>query len=408
MNKADFFAQARTDLSGPLSGVSVLEATTTWAGPMCGCLLADFGADVIKIEPPHGDVSRFLPPFLPGTNPPLSFMHGSVNRNKRSLVLDLRHEQGRELFLKLAAETDVIVENFRPGKLDRRGLGYQGVRQVNPDIIYVSISGFGQFGAHTGRAGYDVLAQAHSGFLSLSGEPQGEPIKPPTFLSDDLGGLHGALAAVAAIRHRDRTGEGQFIDIALLDSLLFQSNGNLALAAMDVELPRTGNEFVFNAPSNLYRCRDGYVMLVILVDHHWKLLAPLIGRPELADDPAYAGNAARIERRAELNGMLQQWFAARTLEEATDILEDQGLAFAPVRTYAQSAHDPHVIQRDMLQTTEQDGTAQVHVGPAAKMSRTPLKVRSAAPALGQHTEEILDQLGIDAQTRSGLREAKVI
>jgi formyl-CoA transferase len=408
MNKADFFAQARTDLSGPLSGVSVLEATTTWAGPMCGCLLADFGADVIKIEPPHGDVSRFLPPFLPGTNPPLSFMHASVNRNKRSLVLDLRHEQGRELFLKLAAETDVIVENFRPGKLDRRGLGYQGVRQVNPDIIYVSISGFGQFGAHTGRAGYDVLAQAHSGFLSLSGEPQGEPIKPPTFLSDDLGGLHGALAAVAAIRHRDRTGEGQFIDIALLDSLLFQSNGNLALAAMDVELPRTGNEFVFNAPSNLYRCRDGYVMLVILVDHHWKLLAPLIGRPELADDPAYAGNAARIERRAELNGMLQQWFAARTLEEATDILEDQGLAFAPVRTYAQSAHDPHVIQRDMLQTTEQDGTAQVHVGPAAKMSRTPLKVRSAAPALGQHTEEILDQLGIDAQTRSGLREAKVI
>jgi len=408
MNKADFFADARTDLSGPLSGVTVLEVTTTWAGPMCGCLLADLGADVVKVEPPHGDVSRYLPPFLPGTNPPLSFMHASVNRNKRSVVMDLRQAQGRELFLKLAAAVDVIVENFRPGKLDRRGLGYQGVKEVNPDIIYVSISGFGQFGAYTHRAGYDVLAQAFSGFLSLSGEPEGEPVKPPTFLSDDLGGLHAALAAVAAIRHRDRTGEGQHIDIALLDSMLFQSNGNLALAAMDVELPRTGNEFVFNAPSNLYRCRDGYVMLVILVDHHWRLLAPVIGRPDLAEHPDFASNAARIERRAELNLMLSQWFADRTVEQAADLLEDQGLAFAPVRSYPQSAHDPHVIQRDMLQTTEDDGTAILHVGPAAKMSRTPLKIRSAAPSLGQHTDDVLDQLGIESDARRKLREAKII
>jgi formyl-CoA transferase len=408
MNKADFFAQARADLSGPLHGVTVLEATTTWAGPMCGCLLADLGADVIKIEPPHGDVSRFLPPFLPGADPPLSFMHASVNRNKRSMVLDLRHPEGREIFKRLAAEVDVIVENFRPGKLDRRGLGYEGIRALNPDIIYVSISGFGQFGAYAHRAGYDVLAQAFSGFLSLSGEPEGEPVKPPTFLSDDLGGLHGALAAVAAIRHRDRTGEGQYIDIALLDSMLFQSNGNLALAAMDVELPRTGNEFVFNAPSNLFRCRDGYVMLVILVDHHWKLLAPVIGRPELAEHPNYATIAARIERRAELNHMLAQWFAARTVEEAVASLEDQGLAFAPVRTYAQSARDPHVIERDMLQTTEEGGTALLHVGPPAKMSRTPLKVRTAAPSLGQHTDEILDKMGIDADTIKKLRAAKII
>jgi formyl-CoA transferase len=408
MNKADFFAQARADLSGPLQGVTVLEATTTWAGPMCGCLLADLGADVIKVEPPHGDVSRFLPPFLPGTNPPLSFMHASVNRNKRSMVLDLRQPQGRDLFKRLAAEVDVIVENFRPGKLDRRGLGYAGIKEINPDIIYVSISGFGQFGAYTHRAGYDVLAQAFSGFLSLSGEPGGEPVKPPTFLSDDLGGLHGALAAVAAIRHRDRTGEGQYIDVALLDSMLFQSNGNLALAAMEVELPRTGNEFVFNAPSNLFRCADGYVMLVILVDHHWKLLAPAIGRPELAEHPDYATNAARIEHRAELNQMLAQWFEGRTVEQACDVLEDQGLAFAPVRTYAQSARDPHVIERDMLQTTEQDGTALLHVGPPAKFSRTPLKVRSAAPSLGQHTDEILDKIGIDAQLRQELREAGVI
>jgi len=177
---------------------------------------------------------------------------------------------------------------------------------------------------------------------------------------------------------------------------------------MDVELPRTGNEFVFNAPSNLYRCRDGYVMLVVLVDHHWKLLAPVIGRPELAEHPDYATNQARIAHRAELNRIVAQWFGARTVAEATDLLEDRGLAFAPVRSYAQSAHDPHVIERDMLQTTEQDGTALLHVGPAAKMSRTPLKVRSAAPALGEHTDEILEELGIEADARQKLRDAKVI
>jgi formyl-CoA transferase len=408
MKKWDFFADARSDLTGPLQGVKVLEATTTWAGPMCGCLLADLGADVIKVEPPDGDVARFLPPFLPGTDPPLSFMHASVNRNKRSLTLDLRQPRGREIFLMLAAETDVMVENFRPGKLERRGLGYQGIKAVNPDIIYVSISGFGQFGAYSHRAGYDVLAQAHSGFLSLSGTPEGEPIKPPTFLSDDLGGLHGALAAVAAIRHRDRTGEGQYIDLALLDAMLFQSNGNLALAAMDVELPRVGNEFTFTAPANLYRCRNGHVMLVILVDHHWKLLAAVIGRPELAEHPDYATNEARLKHRAELNRMLSQWFTALTVEEAADLLEDRGLAFAPVRTYAQSAHDPHVIERDMLQTVEEDGTALPQVGPAAKMSRTPLKVRGAAPALGQHTDEILKTLGIDPDARIELRRARVI
>ena len=408
MKKWDFFDDARTDLTGPLDGVTVLEATTTWAGPMCGCLLADLGADVIKVEPISGDVSRFLPPFFPGTNPPTSFMHASVNRNKRSLGLDLRRPEGRDIFLKLAAGVDIIVENFRAGKLGSRGLGYDDIKQVNPDIIYVSISGFGQFGAYAHRAGYDVLAQAHSGFLSLSGEPGGEPVKPPTFLSDDLGGLHGALAAVAALRHRDRTGEGQYIDLALLDALLFQSNGNLALAAMDVDLPRTGNEFVFNAPSNLYRCRDGYVMLVILVDHHWKILAPVIGRPDLVEHPDYATNQARIARRAELNQMLSEWFAGRTVAEVTDLLDHQGLAFSPVRTYAQSAHDPHVIERDMLQTTEDGGKATLHVGPAAKLSRTPLRVRSAAPELGQHTDEILESLGIDADTRSKLREAKVI
>lgn len=186
MEKADFYREARHDLTGPLAGTRVLEATTTWAGPMCACILADFGADVIKIELPDGEVIQRMPPFLPGTNPPLSSAHATVNRNKRNLSLDLRTPGGRDIFLKLAARSDVVVENFRPGTFDKWGIGYEAVRAVKSDIIYVSLTGFGQFGPDHDRPGYDPLAQAVSGFISLNGEAQGNPVKAATAIADDL------------------------------------------------------------------------------------------------------------------------------------------------------------------------------------------------------------------------------
>ena len=174
MDKSEFYREARTDLTGPLAGMRVLEATTTWAGPMCACLLADFGADVIKVELPGGEVIRRMPPFLPGLEPPVSGGHATVNRNKRSLSLDLRTAEGQEIFRTIAARSDIVVENFRPGTLASWGIGYEGIRQVKPDIIYISISGFGQFGPDHERAGYDPLAQAASGFLALNGEKDGK------------------------------------------------------------------------------------------------------------------------------------------------------------------------------------------------------------------------------------------
>jgi len=236
MDKADFFREARREVTGPLAGTRVLEATTTWAGPMCGCLLADFGADVIKVELPEGEVSRTVPPFLPNTHTPLSTLHATVNRNKRSLGLDLRTAEGRAIFLQLVARSNVIVENFRPGTMNRWGVGYETARRVKPDIIYTSISGFGQFGPDHDRAGYDTLAQAASGFMSLNGERDGNPIRAATALGDDLAGLHGALATIAAVCPHSRTGEGQHVDVSLLDSILFQSNGMLTLGALGVPL----------------------------------------------------------------------------------------------------------------------------------------------------------------------------
>ena len=285
MQKSEFYRDARRDLPGPLAGVRVLEATTTWAGPMCGCILADFGADVIKVEHPDGEIARRSPPLLPGTDPPVSFMHATVNRNKRSLSLDLRRPEGLEIFLALARRSDILIENFRPGTLAGWGAGYAAVRALRPDIIYVSISGFGQWGPLAERVGYDPLAQAASGFLSLNGSPDGEPVKAPTFLADDLAGLHAALAALAALRHRDATGEGQQIDVALLDAMLFQSTGYLTLGALGVELPRLGNEFRIAAPANTYECRDGRILTGVLLDSHWARMARLLGRPELANDP---------------------------------------------------------------------------------------------------------------------------
>ena len=409
MEKRRFYAEARRDLPGPLAGLRVVEATTTWAGPMCGCLLADFGADVIKVEHPEGEIARRSPPFLPGTDPPISSMHATLNRNKRSLCLDLRRAEGLDVFLRLVERADVVVENFRPGTLASWGAGYPAVRARRPDVVYVSISGYGQFGPLRDRVGYDPLAQAASGFLSLNGDPDGEPVKSPTFLADDLAGVHAALAALAALRHRDATGEGQHVDVSLMDALWFQSTGYLTLAAMGVPLPRLGNQFRIAAPANTYRCRDGRIMAGALLDSQWRRLAETLGRPELGSHPDYATAARRLERRAEVDGLLAAWAAGRSVEQAVAELSAAGLPAAPVRSYAEAARDPLVAERDMLQSVElEGGTTAPIVGPAAKLSRTPLRVRTGAPALGAHTDEVLAELGIPDTERRRLRELGVI
>jgi len=301
------------------------------------------------------------------------------------------------------------VENFRPGTLDRWGAGWAALRARKPDLVFVSISGHGQFGSRSGQLGYDPLAQAASGYLSLNGDPEGEPVKSPTFLADDLAGLHAALAALAALRHRDHTGEGQHVDVSLLDSLLFQSNGYLTLGAMNVPLPRLGNEFRIAAPANTYTCRDGRIMAGVLLDSQWKRLAVLIGRPELADDPHFATTPARIARRGDVDALLRDWAAVRTTAAAMGELERAGIPVAAVRSYAEAARDPEIAERDMLQIAQQsDGSPAPVTGPAAKFSRTPTRVRSGAPSLGRDTDEILAELGVGDAERRRLREQNVI
>jgi formyl-CoA transferase len=408
MRRADFYREARHDLAGPLADLRVVELTTTWAGPMAGCVLADLGADVIKVEHPHGEMARRVPPLLPGPKTPVSFMHATVNRNKRSLTLDLHDARAREILLRLVARSDVVIENFRPGTLDAFRLGFGELRAMKHDLVLVSISGFGQYGPEHERAGYDPLAQAESGWMSLNGEPGGSPVKAPTFLGDDLAGLHAALAVLAALHHRDLTGEGQHIDVALLDTLLFQSNGYLPLGAVGEELPRLGNQFRIAAPANAYRCRDGLVAAGVLIDAHWKILARVIGRPELADDAAYATSAARLARRDAVDALLRGWLAERSVAEAEQALLAAGLPFARVRSYTEAARNAHVREREMLQDTPVEGGRVPLTGPAAKFSRTPTRIRTGPPALGEHTDAILEELGVPEEERAQLRSEGII
>lgn len=403
MDRQTFYAQARTDVCGPMHGIVVVEATTTWAGPMAACLLADFGATVIKVEHPAGEICRVLPPLLPDSA--LTLPHETVNRNKQNVSLDLRLPEGRDIFLALCGTADIVIENFKPGTLAGWGVGYADVAAVKPDIVYVSISGFGQFGPYSDRPGYDPIAQNFCGWTSQNGEPDGGPTKAPTFLGDDLGGMHGALGALAALQHRNRTGEGQHVDVALVDGLIFQSNGNLTAGALGLPIPRMANQFAIAAPVNVYACTDGNIYGGVLLDSHWRSMCALLERTDLAA----LKSAERIDRRAEVDGVVAAWCRERTTAEVVAAFTAAGLTVTRVNTYAEAAQDPHVQARDMLQPTRlADGSVVPLTGPAAKFSRTPVTIRAPAPTLGQHNAEIYGALGYGESELARLREAGVI
>ena len=406
MRKDEFFSEARDDLTGPLGGVKVLEVTSTWAGPMCGVVLADLGADVIKVEIPTGDVARFI---IPIPDSEISVMNATVNRNKRSLAIDMTTPEGKQVLLDLAAQSDIVLENFKAGVLARHGLGYDDIKAVKPDIIYVSVTGWGQFGPDHEAAGYDPLAQATSGYMTVNGSPEGPATKSATFLADDLGGLHAAIGAIAALRHRDQTGEGQYVDIALLDAMLYQTDGMPTLGALGVQPARWGNEFGFAVPASVYDCADGPVYAGVLLDAHWKKLAVILGQPELADHEDFATSAGRAANREVCNMLLSTWLAERTRDEAIEVLREAGLAVARVQSFEEVVNDPHVQERDMLQNvTHHDGTTVPIVGPSWKFSRTPVRIRTPAAALGEHNDQILTELGLTEEQIAGLRKAGIL
>lgn len=377
--------------NGALSGVRVLDFSRVLAGPFCTMLLADLGADVIKVESPHSgdDTRQWGPPWAADG---LSAYFVSVNRNKRSLTLNLKSAEGQGIARRLAAQSQIVVENFRPGQMDGFGLGYADLREINPALVYCSITGFGQTGPYRDQPGYDYAIQAMSGLMAITGPADGEPVKVGVAIADVLTGQFAATSILAALRHAEHTGDGQYIDTALLDSTLAALVNVASNYLVSGESPRRyGNAHPNIVPYQTFRAADREFVLAVGNDRQFRQLCTLIGQPQLASDPAYATNPARVEHRAALAAHLQACFEQRPAEAwVTDLLA-QGIPAAPINDLPTILNDPQVQARGLV------GTG--YINPTQRLSATPVQVRSEPPRLGQHTEVILaDELGIDAAT----------
>lgn len=398
-------------MAGPLAGIRVLDIATFIAAPFCGTLLAEFGAEVIKIEQPgEGDsLRRFGTPTESGD----TLVWASEARNKRSVTLDLRQPEGAELFRKLVAQADVVLENFRPGTLEKWGLGYEELAKINPKLVLLRVSGYGQTGPMRDKPGFARVAHAFAGLSYLAGEPGRTPVVPgSTSLADYMSGMFGAIGVLVALRHAERSGEGQFIDIGLYESA-FRVLDEIApaYARTGFQRERMGPDTVNVAPHSHYRTRDdSWVALACSNDRMWQRLATAMGRPELGSDPRFATSKARIDRREEVNGIVADWAGSRDIAEVLAACDAAEAPAAKLMGIADIFADPHYAARgNLLRFLDERLGELILPAPVPRLSRTPAEVRNAGPALGDANAEILGGLlGLDAATLADLAARKVI
>ncbi len=393
----------------PLSGVRVLELANFMAGPYCGLVLADLGADVIKVENPDGgDFSRASPPFAGGPGgESAGFL--ALNRNKRSLALDLKHPGGRALFLRLAERADVLIENFRPGTMADLELDDACLRPRNPRLIYCSVSGYGQTGPYAHRPGLDLIIQGMSGLMSITGEPGRPPVKVGVPVADLTAALFAANAIQAALLARERTGRGQRIDVSLLEAAValevWETSGYFATGEVPQPL---GSAHRTGAPYQAFRTADGYITLGATTPRTWQALCEALGRPDLATDPRFVTNAQRKANEAALAQIIERI----TLEQSSEYwyrrLEAAGVPCGVLQTIDQVVHDPHLAARGFILDLPQARLGTVRTtGSPIHLSETPIRLHHAGPSLGEHTAQILEELGISAAERAALAQAGV-
>ena len=391
-----------------LEGIKVLDFSRALAGPYCTMMLADMGAEVIKLEMPgKGDDSRsYGPPFVEGES--AYFM--SVNRNKKSLTLNMKSEGSTEIIHRLIKQADVLVENFRPGVMERLGWGFQRVKEMNSKIIYCSISGFGQDGPYRMLPGFDQVMQGMGGIMSITGEPGGPPIKVGVAIADISGGMFAAYGILAALYNREKRGRGQMIDVSLLDSqvalLTYQAGAYFASG----EIPQpVGSGHPLIVPYQAFKAKDVYFNIAAGNDKLWKMLCKAIGLEKVMDDPKFATNAKRVENREEIVKIISDIIITKNGEEWLKILTDAGVPCGPIYTMDKIFTDPQVLHRQMLKELDHPKIGKVKVtGVPIKLSDTPGEVGTAPPILGQHTQEILTELGFSDQDIKKFRQEKVI
>ena len=395
--------------SGALQGVRVLDLTRVLAGPYSAQILADMGADVIKVEQPRkGDDARGMGPYQNGE----SVYYMTNNRNKKGITLNLKSAKGKQLFLDLIKKSDVVMENYRPGTMEKLGLGYDVLKEINPGIIYGCISGFGHSGRYTQRPGYDIIAQAMGGIMSTTGWPETGPTRTGTPLGDVLAGLWSSIGILGALQARNVTGKGQKVDIALVDSAV-ATMGNISMIYLsEGRIPGIiGNRYESCYPYDSFACSDGYCVIGVANNKLWKIFCNVIGKDELADVEKFRNVPDRVERHEELKVIVEAWTRAHTVKDVVGSLLDAGVPAAPIYDVAQVAADPHIAEdREMFIEQEHPRAGKVKItGSPLKLSETPVNLETPAPMLGQHNEAVYKQiLDLDAEQLAALQAEGII
>lgn len=399
-----------TEKRGPLAGVKVVEAATYMTGPYATLQLADLGADVIKLErPPWGDVSRTTGPIVDGE----SGYFFSVNRGKRSLSIDLKLPEGRALFIELVREVDVLAENFTPGAMEKLGLGYETLAEINPRLVYLAISGYGQTGPMRERPALDVIVQGAGGVMSITGEPGGPPVRPGLSLGDIAAGLYGAIGVLAALQEREHSGRGQFIDVSMLDCQLAILENAFMRYHVTGELPgRLGTRHPSAVPFQAFATADGYIVIALAwgVPNQWALLCAELGVTELIDDVRFATAQARSAHHAELEPLLTRAFRQGTTAAWVERLIPYEIPCGPLNNIAEVAALPQVAARDVLRPVEHHTLGRVPLPDLpVKLSRTPGGISGTSPDMGQHSREVLGELlGLDSVAIDELVRREVV
>jgi crotonobetainyl-CoA:carnitine CoA-transferase CaiB-like acyl-CoA transferase len=389
--------------SPALAGVRVLDLCRVVSGPFATMQLGDLGADVLKVEEPsHGDESRTYGPPFPGGE---SAYFMSINRNKRSCAIDLKSPAGHDLVVRLAAEADVVVENFRPGTLDRLGLSYDVLAQRNQRLILCAITGFGRSGPQADRPGYDLIIQGESGVMDITGEPDGPPVKVGTSIADLVTGLYCAQAVLAALARRDRTGTGGRVDVSMLDAMASLLTFNAGIYFATGTSPRRrGNAHPTISPYETFAASDGWLNIGVANDKFWALFCSVLGRPDLRDDPAYARAPDRAANRAALKAVLQPLIQARPRAEWVTALTASGVPCGEIRTVADVCENPQLTDRGQIQAVQHPAAGTVrHVASAIRFDDAPPPPARPAPRLGEHRDELLSEwLGLDTAAIAAL------
>jgi len=402
---------------GPLAGLRVLELGQLIAGPFAGRMLADFGADVIKVEPPARDGGvggdplrkwRKLHPDDPGGTSLWWYVQA---RNKRSMTLDLRHPDGQRIARELAARSDIVIENFRPGALERWGLGYEALSKDNPGLILLRLSGYGQTGPYRDRPGFGAIAESMGGLRYVTGFPDRPPVRLNLSIGDSLAALHGLIGVLMALHHRRETGRGQVVDVALYEAVFNLMESTLPeYDRYGIVRERTGTNLTGIVPSNTYPTADGrHIVIGGNGDSIFKRLMRAIGRDDLADDPSLAHNAGRAARAQEIDDAIAQWTSSRSLESALEVMAQAEVPSGRIFSAADMVDDPQYLARGMIErTTLPDGTPLAVPGVVPKFSETPGGMRWVGPELGEHTAEVLGELGYDEQAVARLRASGAV